>query len=240
MHKVVVTVPIYRNTPTETEILSLKQAVKLLGDFPIVFFCGTTFDASPYTIHCESATIERFNDEYFTSVNGYSRLLLSPMFYKRFDQYDYLLIYQLDAFVFKNELLEWCQKGYDYVGAPWIESPPLVNGKPKIDIQDWFVGKVGNGGLSLRNVRSHYRNAVFFRPVMRFFEKNEDMFWGLFLYWLNPFFRRPHWKEALQFAFEMNPKKAYELTNHYLPFGVHAWEKYDKEFWSQWIQNEQK
>jgi hypothetical protein len=61
------------------------------------------------------------------------------------------------------------------------------------------------------------------------------MFWGLFLYWLNPFFKRPKWQEALHFAFEMNPKKAFELTNHQLPFGVHAWEKYDKKFWEEYV-----
>jgi hypothetical protein len=55
------------------------------------------------------------------------------------------------------------------------------------------------------------------------------------LYFLNPFFRRPKAKEALHFAFEMEPRKAYKMTNHKLPFGVHAWEKYDAEFWKEWI-----
>lgn len=234
-NKVVITIPIYRKQPTPEEVRSLQQVVKVLGEYPIVFFCGETFDESPYLAYCPAAKTERFKDDFFTSVTGYSRLLLSPSFYHRFIQFEYLLIYQLDAYVFKNQLLEWCEKGYDYVGAPWIERPPLVNGKPKVDIQNWFVGKVGNGGLSLRKVRTHYRNTLVFKPIIRFFEKNEDMFWGLFLYWLNPFFRRPHWKEALRFAFEMNPRKAYELTQQTLPFGVHAWEKYDQEFWNQWI-----
>lgn len=234
-NKVVITIPIYRKEPTAAEQQSLHQVVKILGNYPIVFFCGTTFDTTTYTSLCPNATVERFDDTFFNSVTGYSRLMLSSDFYKRFFVFEYLLIYQLDAFVFSDELLNWCNKGYDYIGAPWIERPPLVNGKPKVDIQDWFIGRVGNGGLSLRKVRSHYRNTRFFRPILRFFEKNEDMFWGLFLYWLNPFFRRPKWQEALHFAFEMNPRKSYELTQHTLPFGVHAWEKYDKSFWETWI-----
>jgi hypothetical protein len=24
---------------------------------------------------------------------------------------------------FKDELQEWCDKGYDYIGAPWIATP---------------------------------------------------------------------------------------------------------------------
>jgi hypothetical protein len=71
--------------------------------------------------------------------------------------------------------------------------------------------------------------------LLKKFVKNEDMFWGLLLYFLNPFFRRPKAKEALHFAFEMEPRKAYKMTNHKLPFGVHAWEKYDAEFWKEWI-----
>ena len=36
-----------------------------------------------------------------------------------------MLIYQLDAYVFKDELLNWANKGYDYIGAPWL---PWKNG----------------------------------------------------------------------------------------------------------------
>jgi len=36
---------------------------------------------------------------------------------------------------------------------------------------------------------------------------------------------------ALNFGFEANPRICYERNNFELPFGCHAWEKYDKEFW---------
>jgi hypothetical protein len=36
---------------------------------------------------------------------------LSASFYERFLDTKYILIYQLDAFVFKDELQEWCDKG---------------------------------------------------------------------------------------------------------------------------------
>ncbi len=31
-----------------------------------------------------------------------------------------MLIYQLDAYVFKGEWLFWANQEYDYIGAPWI------------------------------------------------------------------------------------------------------------------------
>lgn len=233
--KVAVVIPLYKSTFSASEELSLGQVKAVLGSHPIVFICPDNLSTEKYSQFIPQAKVKRFSDEYFQNVEGYSRLMLSPAFYKEFLNFNYILIYQTDAYVFRDELLEWCNKGYDYIGAPWTERPPLVHGKPKIDIQNWFIGRVGNGGFSLRKVKSHYNNTRFFRPILRFMEKNEDMFWGLFLYWLNPFFKRPEWREALHFAFEMNPKKSFELTEQQLPFGVHAWEKYDKEFWEEYI-----
>ena len=68
-------------------------------------------------------------------------------------------------------------------------------------------------------------------PIAFLLRRNEDAFISLILPLINPFFRIPKWKEALGFCMELNPKKSFELNNNKLPFGVHAWEKYDHEFW---------
>ena len=74
--------------------------------------------------------------------------MLSSEFYRRFSKFEYILIYQLDAFVFKDQLNYWCKKGYDYIGAPWFEGFHLT--KTGVNI----IG-VGNGGFSLRRVKTH-------------------------------------------------------------------------------------
>lgn len=51
--------------------------------------------------------------------------MLSAEFYDRFAAYEYVLIYQLDAFVFADRLAEFCQMGYDYIGAPVRRLTPL-------------------------------------------------------------------------------------------------------------------
>ena len=66
--------------------------------------------------------METFDPAYFTSIQGYNRLLLSTEFYQRFLGSAYLLICQLDVFVFRDELAGWVARGYDYVGAPWVSS----------------------------------------------------------------------------------------------------------------------
>lgn len=229
----VVAIPVYKPVPSDSEKLSLEQASKVLGQYNIALFCPESLEISSYLKICPQAQVIRFEDAYFEGIAGYNRLMFSTHFYRTFWEYDYLLIYQLDAFVFRDELSEWCTKGYDYVGAPWIVPPPLTK-KPIVNLQKCFVNRVGNGGLSLRKVKSHYRNVLFFRPILRFFLKNEDMFWGLALYFLNPFFRRPSALEALHFAFELEPRQCYQKIGQ-LPFGVHAWEKYDAGFWEAFI-----
>lgn len=235
MKKVAVVIPIYKETLSENEEKSLIQVKKILGNYNFIFFGPNSLKLENYKKILPDFEWLGFDNNYFNSVDGYSELILSPNFYKKFFSYDYILIYQLDAWVFEDSLEKWCNKGYDYIGAPWISKPPLTKGKPKFDLSPYFVNRVGNGGLSLRKVKSHYRNCLIFRPLLKNFVKNEDMFWGLLLYFLNPFFKRPKASEALYFAFEMEPRKAFEITKHQLPFGVHAWEKYDPEFWKQWI-----
>ena len=52
--------------------------------------------------------LKRFGDEYFGSVAANTRLLLSENFYASFRQYQYILIYHLDALVFSDQLSAWC------------------------------------------------------------------------------------------------------------------------------------
>lgn len=44
--------------------------------------------------------------------------------------------------------------------------------------------------------------------------------------------------EALKFAFEANPSLLYKMNNGELPFGCHAWERYETAFWQPFIKFE--
>ena len=234
-NKVAVIIPIYKNNFTENERLSLSKCKNILGNYPIVFVQPYGLETKIYSEIIPKATFQAFDTFYFKTIEGYSQLMLSPIFYKAFIAFEYILIYQTDAIVFKDQLLYWCNKGYDYIGAPWLSLPPLTKDKPTFDMRPWFVNKVGNGGFSLRKVKSHYRNTFFYRPMLKYFVKNEDMFWGVLINWFNPFFKKPNYKTAVHFAIEMDYEIALGLTNNVLPFGVHAWEKYDKEFWKEML-----
>jgi len=44
-------------------------------------------------------------------------------------------------------------------------------------------------------------------------------------------------EEAYKFSFEVNPDILYEMNNHTLPMGCHAWWLYDLEFWKPYIES---
>ena len=67
-----------------------------------------------------------------------------------FSAYEFVLFYQLDSFVFRDELSFWCDVNYDYIGAPWFE------GFGNCTEQSPFIG-VGNGGFSLRKTATALR-----------------------------------------------------------------------------------
>ena len=140
MNTVCVVVPIYLENPTNIEIASFKQVLKVLSNYDIIIYTYKELDVSVYlneaNIYNKSLYLEFFDKDYFSSVKGYNRLCLNLDFYKRVSSYKYMLIYQLDAWVFRDELEYWCHKGYDYVGAPWFTNCGTNEGGETL----WSVG----------------------------------------------------------------------------------------------------
>lgn len=268
MERAVVAIPIYKPKISYEEEIALRQMFKVLGGHPINFFTFRNLDtniylqiARQYTLK-HNLTFNYFHPEYFTGIKGYNRLLLSPSFYRQYTQYQYMLIYQPDSFVFRDDLLEWCDKGYDYIGSPWLK------GWSKADANAPFTG-VGNGGFSLRKVSSHlkalnsfsyiqkpsevwkrFNTATFSQKPRRLlgvirsltiannthhwfnnFQEHEDRFWGIYVNRNHEWFSLPDIQEALQFSFEVQPQRMYELNGRNLPFGCHAWWKQGLDFW---------
>lgn len=200
--------------------------------------------------------VERFSNHYFEGIAGYNKLMLSLEFYNRFKDYEYLLIHQADAYLFKNELEYWCKKQFDYIGAPWYRSSKLNKGfifdfiyknlwQPllvKKRKNGWLYNKVGNGGLSLRKINTAINILeITPRELLNTYINttstayNEDIFWSIEAPGINKGFKIPACFEALQFSVEFEPKIAYKHLNYKLPFGCHAPLLNDKSFWKDFI-----
>jgi len=81
-----------------------------------------------------------------------------------------------------------------------------------------------------------YHNNV--RWLVRQFVKtnlHEDFFWALEAPKIVTSFRIPAPEEALGFSFELAPRYCFKVNSGRLPFGCHAWSKYDREFWEPFL-----
>jgi len=231
-----VVIPIYKTSFTPYEIIGLHRCFEVFSNFTIYFAAPHNLSIDKLDLPHNAFDVATFPDDYFKSIDGYNRLMLSREFYERFLEYRYILIHQLDAFVLSDQLSEWCSLGFDYIGAPWIEA----NWKDDFSRSRYGVlrklwGKnnsyVGNGGFSLRNVKKSIAALNIFSSMAANWTGFEDLFWGLAMPAYNPFFRIPNEELALKFSFEANPRECFKRNNDTLPFGCHAWEKYDIDFW---------
>ena len=232
--KVAIVVPVYKQALAWNEIISWKRCNEVFHDKDIILVHPEGMDISNYTNGNKISKSIALSAHFFSSVYEYSRLMCLPLFYKKFMDYHYILVYQLDTFVFENNLDEWCDKNIDYVGAPWIDAKWTEKLKAKIPFVDKLIYPVGNGGLSLRKVKTFYYGSIYLYPITKFLWKkkwHEDLFWAMAGKRLIPFLKIPKVKEALKFAFEEHPEKCFELNNKTLPFGCHAWEKFNPDFW---------
>jgi hypothetical protein len=247
--KIAVVIPIYQLNLSTLEYRALKQVYTVLNAYSLIFIKPKSLDLGSIKKDFSSTETVSFADRFFQNKNGYNELMLSASFYKRFRSFDYILIYQLDAYVFRDELFAWCQKGYDYIGAPWLQKRvyqyPVISQiriawhryqlkKGKHSSQSLY-NQIGNGGFSLRKVESHYKATIKYRAKIREYLSiknnhfyNEDVFWATEA----PEFRKPSVKEALAFSFDKYPSYCFNLTNGQLPFGCHAWYKFKmRKFW---------
>lgn len=78
-----------------------------------------------------------------------------------------------------------------------------------------------------------YKNNT--RYFIKNYRRNEDEFWGVYAQEFFPWFKVPDVGTALQFSFECDPAHCYQQNNRKLPFGCHAWDKTDLEFWRPFI-----
>ena len=144
-------IPIYTLNLSKNEMISLKQGFTQLAKYDIYFVVPNddrAVEIPRSLLPLKPKATITFNANYFKSITGYNRLMMSPNFYNAFKGYEYVLIYQTDAYVFSGNLDYWCEKGYDYVGAPWFKTKEYQS-----DLEKAFIG-VGNGGLSLRKTNS--------------------------------------------------------------------------------------
>lgn len=249
---------------TPAEEISLRHLNHYLGKYDKYLLIPESLD-----FELPGLMTKPFDDGFFGSVDAHVRMLFSQEYYQAFADYKFILTYHLDALVFSDQLGHWCDRDYDFIGAPWVKHPDSPNAGLV------YEGEVGNSGFSLKKVSafqqilnspefalapaeywaashahrpwpqrllnlpkrllmySHRFNNV--RYEMDRWTKSEELFLLKRANHYYPEYSVPEVEEALKFSFEILPRYCYELNNHELPFGCHAWERYDKSFWEPYL-----
>ncbi|MDZ7831109.1 MAG: DUF5672 family protein [Desulfobacterales bacterium] len=257
--KIAIVVPNYKPDLTAEEKISLRHLSHYLNDFPQFAIQPVGLGKC-----LEGVELREFPAHYFKNIKNYSKLLLSPEFYETFVEYDYVLIYQLDCLVFSDNLRSWCEMGYDYIGAPLFEKesqPPRIsrvgNGGLSLrrvqsflnvlnteHIPPWSAVLTANlpdlkkfplparWSKKLRVIRDARRGIEWYRTH---YSLNEDLFWSDRAHLFHPNFKIAPSDIALGFAFDAHPMTCFEQNNRQMPFGAHAWAKWNRDFWETYI-----
>jgi len=253
-----IVVPLYKAELTPTEQFSLERTLSLLYDHDI-FLVGPlrleTYFLRLSERYGSKLKIKLFADIFFENIAGYNKLLMSERFYAPFETYPYMLLVQTDALVLKDELSTWCELGYSYIGAPMFKGFTA----PREPLELFCVGNGGFSLRKIADFLRVLRRPHFFRNKLmedwqgtwisnwyRYMKDywsfsylntqlniwiNEDIFWGLFVPARCDFFRVPGLDIACKFAFETAVEQLYARNNRQIPFGCHAWERYDRDRW---------
>jgi hypothetical protein len=249
------------------ESIALRQCVHVLERHPISLVCPEGLDVAAYKSIAPAIKIDFIPPHWLASLRAYNRMKIVPFLYERYAAYEFMLTYELDAFVFKDELEEWCEQGWDYIGAPWFE------GYTKATPSSRPLG-VGNGGFSLRRISTMLRisrswramrpmlkvylewrrvtdgsprgpwrllgNLIWrncFHHYLNRFSWGEDIFWSCAGDRIAGFRLAPH-QVARHFSFEVNPERLFIECGSKLPFGCHKWMEYQPDFWKPLIEAE--
>lgn len=258
--KVAVVVPLYKTMFSPEEKTSFRHLRHYLKKYDKYYVVPNHLPKGEF--EALGGEIISFPKEFFASVQRYSEMLIREEFYLPFVSYEYILIYQLDALVFSDKLDDWCQKDYDYIGAPWFR--PTIG---RLSHKEGFPISGGNGGLSLRKVESFLRvirlakkiakresdssllrkwwfiaavltqkaHEIWLNSPPQCYPFHEDGFWSFEAPKYDPSFTAAPFEVALQFSFEENPRECFRLNHFQLPFGCHAWERFDKGFWTPYL-----
>ena len=240
------------------ERCAFRQGIKVLGKHPFVVVHPHSYSIDYLKKEYEEISSIALPDENFLSVETYNKMMLSPWFYSLFSDYDYMLVYQIDAYVFSDQLDIWASMGYDYIGAPW-----MVNDRPYERLIGQWVARllqripirnnhlhsahlfhqVGNGGFSLRRISKMKeimeRNQDLIASVAGKHERQEDVLISILLK-KKEHLNIPPWRKALYFSFEKAPAWCLELTHGAFPFGCHDTNaRYWDSFWRYYIPTEE-
>ena len=94
---VAIVIPVYKSELSVTEQASLRRCMTILAAYPVKIVAPRNLDLNALKGEYPKLDFIFFDEEKFSDIAAYNRLLTSVEFYRSFLPYQFILIYQLDA-----------------------------------------------------------------------------------------------------------------------------------------------
>lgn len=146
-NKLCVIIPVHRPHPSADELISLRAAHEQLSGYSCYLIFPDGMDTNDYIKVFPSLKLNPVNTKWLSSVQQYNKLKLNLDFYRSFSRYQYMLTYELDAYIFSADFESVGAFDVDFIGAPFFEG--YWEAKPGAKL---VAGC--NSGFSIRNISS--------------------------------------------------------------------------------------
>ena len=220
----VIVIPVYKTYLEEYEIASMIQLINTVGnEYDICLVCPDGLYINYYNNICNyKFNYLKCNPEYFKNTYTYSKLLENYYFYEAFRQYEYMMIYQNDGWIFYNNIKYFISLNYDYIGSPWGENE--FEPSPE---------SVGNGGVSFRKISKFIDICHNITPkdLQNKYAKWEDLFFCKCIAKKDKTFKIAPVRVAVEFSLDFDVQKWIKKYNAN-PMCAHAFNKRINE-WKQ-------
>ena len=146
-YKMCVIIPVHKPVIAAEEQLSLLACKAHLSEFDCFLIFPEGMDTIAYTSIYPELLLKSVKIDWLSSIEKYNKMKLSLDFYRMFVKYQYMLTYELDAYIFHSDLDQANAFLFDYIGAPFFDG--YWEAKPGAP----FI-KGCNSGFSVRNIQS--------------------------------------------------------------------------------------
>lgn len=250
-------IPMHKQEPSLEEMTSLVQCQKVLGNYPIYLLHPQGMSTKTYEAIFPTLKTLTAPSKSMASITAYNSLMISPFIFNALASHSHILIHEPDAIVLKNDLHYWCEQNIDYIGAPWFSSDAIEDLQLKAtgnfglslintnavntffsNNPRWFSssmifrelirgirGKVGAFDRALKSIGPSGKVS----GAHRLYHDHCDIFWSYLAPKVAPDFKVAPPEQSIRFSWETSPKKCLSICKGELPFGIHAWPKYDLE-----------
>jgi len=262
--QVAILIPLYRNILTMDEQISLRHLNKFLPDFPRIVVkperletalpnCTTVSFPDSYFGSVGAYSQLLLSSLFYETFSAFDYILIYQLdclvFSNNLDKwcalgYDYL---GSPLFQKKNALPKLSRVGNGGLSLRRVQSfLDVLNSTRYIQepVSCWrdFFSAAAPDLMEFSILRRWWKKAQILRQVRHGvawytenYSLNEDLFWSDRAKLFNPNFKIAPLKTALGFSFERHPRLCFEQNNRQLPFGCHAWAKWDRTFWGPYL-----